>query len=320
MTIRLAFLGCGGITARHSKTLGKVRPDVPISFASRDLARAEAYRERFGGVRAYGSYDEAVKSSEVDAVFLALPPAHHLEWSTKALDNGKHVLVEKPPYRSVADLDQVARKAQAMERQVLVAENYFYKPITRKIRALITEGAIGEVLFLHVNALKTQQVSDWREAEGALLEGGIHWVNFMNNIGLTVRRAHGYQPGDRSEVDRSMLLSFEYEEGAVGSLYYSWEVPSPLKGIRMSRIYGRQGVISFESNGAFSLVQGRSLRLSVAPGILDAGGFKAMFLDFIAALEQDRQPQMSLEKARKDLALIEAVYTQYAEEGERRAV
>jgi predicted dehydrogenase len=315
--IRLAFLGCGAITARHAKTIKKVDPSVEISFASREQSKAEEYRARFGGKHAFGSYEEAL-AGEVDAVFVALPPSLHLERSLQALDAKKHVIVEKPPYLTVAELDRVARKAAEVGRRVMVAENYYYKPITERVRSLIAEGAIGEVLFLHVNALKTQKVSDWREREGALLEGGIHWVNFMSNIGLTVKSAHGYRPGDRQGVDRSMLISFEYREGAVGSLYYSWEVPSPMKGIRMSRIYGREGTISFESNGAFVFVQGKSLRMSIAPGLSDAGGFKGMFRDFLGALEEDRDPAFTLQMARADLSLIERIQEQ-AIKGETRA-
>jgi predicted dehydrogenase len=134
-----------------------------------------------------------------------------------------------------------------------------------------------------------------------------------------VKSAHGYRPGDGAGVDRSMLISFEYREGAVGSLYYSWEVPSPMKGIRMSRIYGREGTISFESNGAFLFAQGRSLSMSIAPGLSDAGGFKGMFRDFLAAIAEDREPAFTLEMARSDLNLIERIQRQALERGETRA-
>ena len=56
-----------------------------------------------------------------------------------------------------------------------------------------------------------------------------------------------------------MLVSFDYDNGAVGSLYYSREIPSMLKGLRLSKLMGRKGVITFESNGAFVLVRGAGL-------------------------------------------------------------
>ena len=55
-----------------------------------------------------------------------------------------------------------------------------------------------------------------------------------------------------------MMVAFRYDNGAVGSLYYSREVPSLLKGLRLSKLFGRDGIITFESNGAFVLVRGRS--------------------------------------------------------------
>ena len=59
-----------------------------------------------------------------------------------------------------------------------------------------------------------------------------------------------------SSSERSMLVGFEYVEGAVGTLWYSWEVPSSAKGLRLSKIYGRVGTITFESNGLWVLCHG----------------------------------------------------------------
>ena len=54
-----------------------------------------------------------------------------------------------------------------------------------------------------------------------------------------------------------MMVAFNYDNGAVGSLYYSREIPSMLKGLRLSKLSGRKGVITFESNGAVLLVRTR---------------------------------------------------------------
>jgi predicted dehydrogenase len=306
----LAFLGCGAITARHTKTLIALRPDAHRGYASRDAAKAASYASRFRG-KAYASYDEALDDEGVAAAFIALPPRDHFEWARKALRRGKHVIVEKPPFVTVSELDEVAAAAREVGRRVLVAENYYYKPITVRLRELIRAGAVGEVLFVHVNALKTQQVSGWRASEGALLEGGIHWINFMSSLGLEVRSARAQRAG-RGGVDRSAVVTFEYEGGAAGTLLYSWEVPSTF-GLRMSRIYGREGSIAFESNGAFLLATGKTLRLAIAPGLSDAGGARAMFDDFIRAIDEDREPEMSLERARKDLAIATSMLGQRGE-------
>ena len=79
----------------------------------------------------------------------------------------------------------------------MVAENYFYKPLARALRRLIAEGAVGELLFVHVNALKSQRRRGLARATpaspggGALFEGGIHWVDLLANLGPRGRARRG---------------------------------------------------------------------------------------------------------------------------------
>ena len=68
-----------------------------------------------------------------------------------------------------------------------------------------------------------------------------------------------------------MLVAFAYDNGATGALFYSREVPSLLRGLRTSKLYGREGVITFESNGAVVVARGRGRPRVVVPGIRDSG-------------------------------------------------
>jgi predicted dehydrogenase len=124
---------------------------------------------------------------------------------------------------------------------------------------------------------------------------------------------HGFRPGPPTGLDREMLVVARYAEGAVGVLFFSWAIPSLLKGLRLSHIYGTEGAIRFESNGLFILVLGkrRCLRL---PGVRDLTGTRAMFRDFVGALREGRAPEFTLARARRDLELVEQVY-RTAEQG-----
>jgi len=226
-----------------------------------------------------------------------------------ALEAGKHVIVEKPAFTAAADFEPVERAAAAAGRRVLVAENYFYKPLVRALRRVIADGLLGEVLLVSVSALKRQVPVGWRaEASpgGALLEGGIHWVSLMGSLGLTIESASGVRFGRRDGGERSMLCSFSYEGGAAGTLAYSWEVPSPLRGLRLSRVHGRAGSATFESNGGFVLVAGRRPRLLV-PGPRDAGGYGGMFADLLGALRTGTTPAFTFDMARRDVLLVEEI-------------
>ena len=105
-----------------------------------------------------------------------------------------------------------------------------------------------------------------------------------------------------------MMVAFRYDNGAVGSLFYSREIPSLLRGLRLSKLYGRDGIITFESNGSFILIRGRGLPRLVLPGFADIRGYRAMYRDFVGAVRAGGVPQMSLERAIEDQRLMDQVY------------
>jgi len=309
--ISLAFLGCGFATTLHSRTLRKVGA-VRRFYASRSIDRAAEYTRDFGGAGSFGSYHDAINSETVDAVLVATPPSTHLELTLAALRAGKHVIVEKPPFLSSADFDVIDQAISESGRSVFVAENYFYKPMTEALRKVIASGEIGEPRILTINALKEQGTNDWRDdanhaGGGALFEGGIHWINFMGSLGMDVTAVHGFRPGPDQGPERTIVVVFEYATGAVGTLYYSWELGSPMRGLRLSALYGTEGTATFESNGLVLAVRGVKKRIRV-PGVRDLLGYGAMFEDFFRSIRTGQEPRFTLSAARRDLERVESVY------------
>lgn len=293
----------------HSRTLRKIG-GVQFFYASRDAGKAEACRLRYDGQRAFGSYETAVADPAVDVVVVATPTVTHRELTLLALSAGRHVIVEKPAFMRASDAGPVRDAAARAGRMVLVAENYFYKPITTRLRQLIAEGRLGDVRFVTVNATKRQTVEGWREhadlsGGGALFEGGVHWVNFMANIGLEATDVTTWRVGTRGPMDVSTLSVFTYSNGAVGTLAHSWELPAPLGGMRLSKVQGTRGAITFESNGLAYVGTGaaRTVGLPALGG--DFLGYRAMFKDFLRAVQTGAPPQFTLELAARDLELLE---------------
>jgi UDP-N-acetylglucosamine 3-dehydrogenase len=317
--LRIAFLGCGFITRVHSRHLRALSGDVAAAYASRDRAKAEAFCGRFRGTAAYGDYAAAIDDANIDAVVIAVPPRFHLDLTLKALAAGKHVLVEKPAFLSLADYDAVIAARDHAGRVVLVGENDHYKPLAVRLRALVAERAIGEMVFAHFTTIarRLKTADDWRNDEtmaggDAFFEEGIHWLHLAGSLGPKIVHICGFQPSpSRSGADRrvkSMMAAFSYDNGAVGALYYSREVPSLFRGLRLSKLFGRNGVITFESNGAFVLVRAGWLPRLTFPGVRDIRGYKAMYNDFVNSIRDGRQPEMSLERAREDQRLMEQIY------------
>ena len=317
--IHIAFLGCGFITGVHSRHIRRLGGLIVPAYASRDRAKADAYRATYGGSRSYPDYAAAIHDPRIQAVVVAVPPRFHLELALQALAAGKHVLVEKPAFPLLVDYRTVIDARNRAGRVVLVGENDHYKPLAVCLRAQLAAGAIGEMVFAHITTLarRLKAADDWRNDEtmaggDAFFEEGIHWLHLAGSLGPTITSVTGYRPAiSRDGSDRrakSMLAAFRYDNGAVGSIYYSREVPSLLRGVRVSKLFGRSGIITFESNGAFVLVRGRGMPRLLLPGIRDARGYQAMYRDFVRAIRLNVAPEMSLERAMADHALMDQVY------------
>ena len=330
--MRIAFLGCGFITRVHSRQLRSLRPDVECAYASRDAERAEAFRIRYGGFASYPDYASAMADRRVDAVVIAVPPRFHLELVLGALAAGKHVIVEKPAFPRLEDYHAAAAARDAAGRVVLVGENDHYKPLAVRLRGLLREGVIGDMVFAHFTTIakRLKEAGDWRNDESmaggdAFFEEGIHWLHVAGSLGPRITEIRGYRPStpqteksdgaDRREKsdgadrrEKSMMVAFRYDNGAVGSLYYSREIPSLFRGLRLSKLYGRDGVISFESNGVVLVARGRGLPRLIFPGFSDIRGYKAMYRDFRRAIQTGAVPEMSLERAMDDQRLMDQVY------------
>lgn len=112
--------------------------------ATRTHEKAIRFAQVYQG-EIFDDYNTLIRSPKVDALYLPLPPALHKEWAMKALENGKHILLEKPFTTSLEDTRQIIELARA--KDLAVHENYmfvFHKQVS-KIKQLLAKNAIGEL-------------------------------------------------------------------------------------------------------------------------------------------------------------------------------
>ncbi len=150
--LRWGILSTAKIAREHlMPAIGKATNASLAAIASRDRQRAFDLAAAFGVPRAYGSYEELLDSSEVDAVYVPLPTSQHTEWTLKAIAAGKHVLCEKPMGMKAADIDRII--AAARDAGVVVSEAFMvtYHPQWAKVRDLIADGAIGRLIHIEAS-------------------------------------------------------------------------------------------------------------------------------------------------------------------------
>jgi len=314
--VNLCILGCGSVARLHSRVARTLRSRVKLSYASRSKERAEEYNRKFHGIGAFGSYEEACSDPEVDAVFVCTPHAHHLEHVRLAAAGRKAVIIEKPLARNLDEITAIESAVSDAGVIAMVAENYFFKPLVKVLRQHIERGDIGKPMFLELNRAGGNKVGGWRsDAEmmggGALLEGGIHWVNLLASIGGEVTEVVAAQPRGTHELvaplEDSLELLVKFENGSVGKMLHSWHSVNRIGGLGRSKVYGTEGNIAFESNGIFALVLGKRKRLRL-PGFFDIMGYRAMLNHFIECVIENKPPSMSLTVARRDIQIVLAAY------------
>jgi predicted dehydrogenase len=126
----------------------------------------------------------------------------------------------------------------------------------------------------------------------------------------------GYRVGAAAGPDESALVVLRYANGAVGTIAHSWELAGPLGGLRLSKVQGTRGSVTFESHGLAVFTTGRRPSIKL-PVLGDPLGYRAMFSDFQAALWSGAPTRYTLEMARRDLRLLEAAEASMAERAAR---
>jgi predicted dehydrogenase len=115
-----------------------------VAVASRDLTRAEEYAQTWEIERAYGSYEELLAASDIDAVYISLPNTLHCPWSIEAMEAGKHVICEKPLSRSAKEVEEAFDVSERTGCLFTEAFMYRHNPQTARLAELVRDGAIGE--------------------------------------------------------------------------------------------------------------------------------------------------------------------------------
>jgi xylose dehydrogenase (NAD/NADP) len=138
-------------TANISRELLGSEGGTFAAVASRAGDRAEAFAREHGIPRWHGSYEALLADPGVDAVYVPLPNALHVEWSIRALQAGKHVLCEKPMSRRPEEVERAFDVAEREGRVLAEAFMWRHHPQLRRARELIADGAIGRLRLMRAS-------------------------------------------------------------------------------------------------------------------------------------------------------------------------
>ena len=323
MKLSLCIVGCGRYADVVLNEIHEMTDDFDFYFASRDLQKAREYCERFGGIDYFGTYEEALSDSRVEAAYFFTPHHVHLENTELAAQHGKHILMEKPIARTVEESQALVKTAQDAGVQLMVAENYRFLHTTRRAKSMIETGTLGSIGDLRLIDIKVEAFrpppTPWRldaslTGGGSFIDAGIHYIDLIVHLGGMPTQIYAAAPTKvhpSSQGEDGLVLLANLPNDAVAVFNFSRATSRNVQNDYVG-ITGTKGYIEFEPYGreiAFenTLVK-RNVRLPEAHR-----GAREMVREFRDCVQQQRPPLMTGDEAIKDLAVVLAAYRSAAE-------
>lgn len=194
-----------------------------------ELEKAKKFTAEHGG-KIFSGYESLISSDEIDAVYIPLPPALHFRWAKKALEHGKHVLLEKPFTTSLEDTKELIAIAES--RRLAVHENYMFTYHTQLdwVKKQISFGTIGDVRLIRIDfGFPFRGANDFRYCKalggGALLDCGGYTLKLAAMfLGDTTRVTESQLCGKEGfEVDIYGSATLKNDEGAVAQVSFGMD-------------------------------------------------------------------------------------------------
>ncbi|MEU3197072.1 Gfo/Idh/MocA family oxidoreductase [Streptomyces sp. NPDC006996] len=228
---RWGILATGGMAATFTADLVDMPDAEIVAVASRSAEPAKAFAERFGIPRAYGDWESLARDEEIDVVYVATPHTAHRAAAGLMLESGRNVLCEKPFTLNVREAEELVALARGNGRFLMEAMWMYCHPMVRRLKALVDDGAIGEVRSVHADfGLEgpfpaSHRLRDPALGGGALLDLGVYPVSFAQLL-----------LGEPSDIAARAVLSEESVDLQTGALL-SWE-SSALASVHCSIVGG----------------------------------------------------------------------------------
>ncbi|MFN2203793.1 MAG: Gfo/Idh/MocA family protein [Caldilineaceae bacterium] len=291
-----------------------------VAVASRSESTARAYANENGIPKAVAGYEALLEDPEIDVVYIPLPNSMHAEWTVRAAEAGKHVLVEKPASVTLDGLNQMAAAAKANDVTVFEAFMYLHHPQTQLAKEMIDAGRLGKIQtvtsWFHFY-LPPENSTNIRLSTD-LVGGGLWDVGvYPNSLAIymigdgTPTEVWAQQIVGESGVDVAMRSQLRFNNGAVAQL--SSGLRSPFReGAHIVGEFGslvipqpwKPGETGSDSVMIFSTHDGRSEEIetpAISPYLCEVQAMEACILD-------GAEPVVSLELSQQFLLSALAQY------------
>ena len=207
-----------------------------------DRAALERFASRYPQARATADFGDLLDDDALDAVVVATPVPTHFDLARRALEAGKHVLVEKPPAMRGVEMDELVRLAEERDLVLMPGHLLLYHPGVGKLKELIDAGELGDVLCVYGNR---QNLGIIRQNENALWSLGVHDLSVILYL-------LDEEPGEAIALGRDFLTPevedvvfcyLRFPSGKIAHMHLSWLDPHKMRKIT---VVGTEKMVVFD--------------------------------------------------------------------------
>ena len=234
--IKFAIVGSGHIGKRHAEMIRR-NPEAEL-VAMCDIKSKQELSLNNLEVPFFSSMDELINSTvSFDVICVCSPNGLHAEHTLKALDNKKHVVIEKPMALTVADCEKIIFKALQVSRQIFCVMQNRYSPPSMWIKDVVEKNILGRIFVVQLNCYwnRDQRYYTGKNWKGSPdLDGGTlftqfsHFIDIMYWLFGDITNIQGrfadFNHKDNTAFEDTGVVSFDFVNGGMGSINYSTSV------------------------------------------------------------------------------------------------
>ena len=143
-TIKIGLLGAGDIANLHAEAINALEGAELVGLWNRTPEKGAIKAEKYG-CKTYNSVDELLQDPEIDAVFILTNMETHCDYTIRAAQAGKHILVEKPAASNIAELEKMKKAVEEAGVKCMPVHNYIYEDGIQRTKRMIQEGRLGDI-------------------------------------------------------------------------------------------------------------------------------------------------------------------------------
>lgn len=235
--INWGIIGLGKIAGKFAKDISSVSNARLYGVASRNLDKAENFKDQHKASKAYGSYEELIDDKDIDAVYIATPHSMHAELSIKCLQNKKAVLCEKPFAMNTREAEKVIQTAIKEEVFLMEALWTAFLPHYQYAKEIIDSGKFGNIKSLTADFgfiapfHKDARLFNKDLGGGSLLDIGIYPIFMAYSLLGMPENIKAEADFSETGVDERCRIKFNYSKDRIASLYSTFREDTPTEAL-----------------------------------------------------------------------------------------